>query len=346
MRFIITFLLFLMVACGVSEVKDTTVNVENLTPYVDSLQEVNRVLLQEYTVPVTQPSVVIGKMGLKIKVEPEKLETVDGSPLGETIEVQIKELLTKQDMFYENAPTVSEGRLLVSDGAYLINMLSDGKQLKVKEGNSLLVNIPSKAKESMDLFFGDTAISGQVNWVHAIDMQIESDSVTPDKAIFERITKDNPLYYALKAEVNVLDPDTLSEQVIETDAYRVTDGINGYYYLDLSKFGWINCDRFYEDTRPKTNISVSFDMTERQHVMFVLFFENINSVMRYLYLGKGGKRADIFSGIPVGEKVHLIAYTSRGYAYHKKLEVEKGHNEKMKLKLMSKDELTNLINTL
>ncbi len=88
---------------------------------------------------VDKPCVVTGRKGTKISINPNDLITESGKPFGQTIEVEIKELTNQGELLRTNAQTVSDGKLLVSGGAYFIGMTSNGEQLKLKEGKTLNV---------------------------------------------------------------------------------------------------------------------------------------------------------------------------------------------------------------
>jgi len=69
-----------------------------------------------------------------------------------------------KDMIANNCPTVSNGRMLVSDGSYYIGMTSNGKEVRIKNGKSLQMQFPKYGESDMELFFGEKNADGIMNW--------------------------------------------------------------------------------------------------------------------------------------------------------------------------------------
>jgi hypothetical protein len=86
---------------------------------------------------------------------------------------------------------------------------------------------------------------------------------------------------------------------IQTALYtQLTDRFS----VELRTLGWINCDRFYNDNRPKVSFAVDLkDTAANYHTL--LAFENIKSLMEGMVNGT----TVIFPNIPVGETVKVIS---------------------------------------
>ncbi len=86
-------------------------------------------------------------------------------------------------------------------------------------------------------------------------------------------------------------------------AYQhLINDLSGRYAVDIQKLGWINCDRFYKDSRPKINFEVDLPDSATGYYT-VLVFDNIKSMMTgYL----SGNRV-IFPNVPAGENVKLVS---------------------------------------
>lgn len=117
-------------------------------------------------------------------------------------------------------------------------------------------------------------------------------------------------------------------------------------FADINKFGWINCDKFFN--RPnelilcKTNI-IHKDQTKGLAVYMV--FKNINALCK-AQINEFGDYA--FSGVPIGEKVYVVALGSdgtNGYFGHSEIsylqkdipitfEITKLNNDELKRKLL------------
>ncbi len=119
---------------------------------------------QHFTVPHERITVVTGKKGLKITVDPSRLVKEDGSAVDGKINVKMIELTTSMDLFKSNTATISDGRLLASGGSYFIGLDCNGQPLKLKDKNSLRVSFPVIDKNEMQLFYGERDSNGNMNW--------------------------------------------------------------------------------------------------------------------------------------------------------------------------------------
>ncbi len=124
-------------------------------------------ITQSFNVSAKNVSVVTGKKGLKIIVDPSKLEKEDGSAVDGKVAVKMIELTNSMDMFRANAATVSDGRLLASGGSYFIDMQCNGQKLILKKGMAMQVNFPLLEDDEMKLFYGERNEENEMNWKEA-----------------------------------------------------------------------------------------------------------------------------------------------------------------------------------
>ena len=124
---------------------------------------------QKLTAPSDKPTTITGAKGTVIYVDPDRLETMDGSPIGEKIEIELLEMTNNSSMLLNNIQTVSNGELIVTGGAYYLNMTSDGNQLRMREGTGLRVEFPKLTDDEMELFLGERDSLGQINWTPTND---------------------------------------------------------------------------------------------------------------------------------------------------------------------------------
>lgn len=180
LRIAITLLLFTLfiVSCNNQKeknqpVKGLHVSVSEEPGITDTHDEVNTEsyingfaasATQQFTVPHERISVVTGKKGLKITIDPSRLVKEDGSAVDGKINVQMIELTNSLDLFRSNTATISDGRLLASGGSYFIGLECSGQQLKLKTKSSLQVSFPVIDKNEMQLFYGERDSNGSMNW--------------------------------------------------------------------------------------------------------------------------------------------------------------------------------------
>ena len=290
----------------------------------DELRQVDELLSaiadapQRFTAPSDKATKVRGTKGTLIHLEPGRLETVDGSPLGDSIEIELLEITDKSGLVLNNAQTVSNGQILVTGGAYYLNMTSGGKQLRIKRGKGIEVEFPKLTENEMELFLGERDSLGQINWIRTnakFKTKAKSDAKKTEEANAEETTEavlDSSAFFGDSIAAQEGTRREVSEEYLrkekkyialkkEIERQRKT-----YEAVELMNFGWINCDRFFYDPKPKTNIQLFVDNDWWTVAKVFVIFKDINGVMADIYW-KGRKKPFVFRGIPVGSEVILIA---------------------------------------
>ncbi|MCL9806567.1 hypothetical protein NAT51_13610 [Flavobacterium amniphilum] len=294
---------------------------------------------QLFKVASNKPSTVKGKKGTVISINPADLITENGQQPGKTIEVELKELTNQSDLLRTNAQTVSNGKQLVSGGAYFINLTSGGQQLKLKKNKTLSVAFPKLTNKEMQLFYAQRDSLGQLDWQLAnqkFENKPKPEAGKPqilDSIVVNDI--DAILDYTEDASDRTSkqrgDAKPDQNQIIEDKVYET---------IQLKQFGWINCDRFYE-VENKTNLNFAFN--EKDNVDYAnvyLVFKDINSVMTEPYFTiKNKKYNSAFIDIPVGAKTQLIAISIKdGKTYSFKSDLIITKNQTINLTLTETNE--------
>jgi hypothetical protein len=260
---------------------------------------------QTFTVPADKVREVTGDAGTVISINPEDLSTLSNEPVAKNIEIELKELTNQQQLLKANAQTVCAGKLLVSGGAYYINLKSDGQQLKLKPGKSLSVKFPKLSKDPMTLFAGYHDTLGEMQWSQ------RKQTFRPNNADQAwRDTRNVMVQY----DGDVLEIDTLAKRKpkVKTEKEKQKEQAYDKLYaaMEIQSLGWINCDRFYK-IPDKTNVSFKFD--PREGIVFAsiyLIFDEINSVAQTYYGAmENGSANPGFQDMPLGAKVRLVAFS-------------------------------------
>lgn len=297
---------------------------------------------QTFKIPADKPAKVTGRQGTIISVNPSDLVTENGQAMGKSIEVELKELTNQEQLLRANTQTMSDGRLLVSGGAYFINMTSDGQQLKLKEGKKLSVVFPKFTSKPMTLFYGQRDSLGQINWQQA-EQKFEN---RPAPADNKRVTEDSAksineidaiFDYVDRGSKRPLTKEEKKAMAEERENAALADKL--YKAINLEQFGWINCDRFY-DIPDKTTLQYVFnDKDSVASANIYLVFKDSNSLMHNLYFSDGSKMPLEFQNVPVGVHTRLIVFSIRNgkvYAYKSDLTIKA--NEKIQLNLKETNE--------
>jgi hypothetical protein len=121
-----------------------------------------------------------------------------------------------------------------------------------------------------------------------------------------------------------------------------------YSAVNISAFGWINCDRFLE-IQSKTDLLVNFNPSDSiSSANIYLVFKDINSVMQSYYFSYNGKtNNEGFRNIPVGYNVRLVAYTIKDekvLSYASDITIKDKQTLTLAMKETSDSELKKLLN--
>ncbi len=288
---------------------------------------------QKFVVSTGSRHQLIGKKGTIIELQADDLETTDGSPLGKQIDVALLELQDQNDFLKNTITTTSNGRLLVSGGAYYINCTSAGKVLRIKKGKTIAVSIPKLTDEKMNLFYGETLADGGVNWrpsKKSITDKLTKDSVwanVPKLMAKDTVygsdwrTRYEPTNTVLN-ENGEPAPDTVPvlnnvlTYVLDTEYHRervaVTPKVveEGYEQIELAQLGWINCDRFYD--AEKTQLAINLPVLEQRGVVIKTFIvcQSLNSVSEHDFTTSEQNNHVVISGLPANQPVRItsVAY--------------------------------------
>jgi len=141
---------------------------EKIPASLDGFYQKQRGVTQPFSISNTSGGVITTSKGGKIYLPANGFETLSGGAVSGSVDISVKEILTPQDMIFNNIPTTSGGLLLESGGMYNIKVTKDNQPLRLKAGNFLrivLPNIPGTDMNGMQVFNGRADAKGDVDWV-------------------------------------------------------------------------------------------------------------------------------------------------------------------------------------
>lgn len=362
-------------------------NIGNINSNVDIRTEIGKIndflkqfeeRSQTFQVSVDEKyAQVKGKQGTIISINPADLIAENGRQIGKTIEVELKELTNQEQLLRASAQTTSNGQMLVSGGAYFINITSNGQQLKLKEGKSLLVEFPKITSNKMSLFYGKRDTLEQLNWQqtkHKFENKAKQSYARPmpiswksniendqllQKYLFQlrdssflsseeirRIKMRIKDRQAFIYKINIGDT-SLTKLVIEEQKKNTAINYELYKAIEVKQLGWINCDRFY-DFPNKTNLQYAFSDKDSVVSAYVfLVFKDINSVMQCSYYSFENKKYNsVFQNIPVAAKTQIIAFSikkNKIYTFKSDLTIKANESIQLTLKETNQSEIGKLL---
>ncbi len=313
---------------------------------------------QIFVVSSKMKSQIKGKRGTIIYLNPNNLEKINGSSLGENISIELKEIINQEQLLKANTQTICDGKLLVSGGAYYINLTSDGELLKLKKDKNLEVAFPKMSNEKMSLFYGERNSTNQMNWNYANESFekentiLKKSNLSSSKIEVDSISEiganeiDDILAYTDNGKQKPLSKKQ-NKELREVNKNLQLDS-KVYAIIEINKLGWINCDRFLESIE-KTDLICNFISSDSIKIGQVyLVYKKINSIMNeYYYYSFQNNSMIKFSNIPIGYEAKLIAISvknDKNYSFSSDIKIEPNKTIELKMKDTSQDDVLKLFN--
>ncbi|WP_303316449.1 energy transducer TonB [Flavivirga abyssicola] len=151
--------------------------------------------IQNFQVAVDSIIEIVGEKGTVIQFNPKDLETSSKKPfVADSLSIELIELINKQDLLLANAETVSNGKWLVSGGAFKIDIRVNGKPLVLKEGKTINVQFPKNTLEDgMQIFYGARDEENNMNWdlsnINLVDEKYNTILYRDSTVLDEELTK-------------------------------------------------------------------------------------------------------------------------------------------------------------
>lgn len=363
--------------------------------------------IQSFQVAADSLIEIIGEKGTVIRFNANDLETTSNKPFaGDSLNVELIELITKQDLLLANAQTVSNGKWLVSGGAFKIDIKYKEESLVLKAGKTINAKFPKNTQEdNMQLFYGERNKQNNMNWkvsniklkdkkyytiklkdtviIHEafterfgitiyvdtvlvdtlgylkydfiktfpeLEIKLDNDTLRVYKGKFykqySKIEMDNILedetslskYISiskLKAEslINNTDYDISSMKVFEL-LNRVTS--NFYKYIEISKLGWINIDKFAPEEE-KVTVKFNFNIKTKHNEIYII--DERNNTVLNVYNDE--------IDLPINRSFYIIAIGINGkdiYGFKKSFRFKKPKDLKIDYKKINEAQIKSILN--
>lgn len=147
---------------------DTTIITETVAS-LSSFFDLRKVGSETFTFDATTGGTFNASKGSKINIPSNALVFKDGSSVSGSVNLKVKEVFSESDMIFSGVFPISNSYVLNSGGEFFIQASQGGKELIVKNGSMINMEIPAQAVDkNMELFLaGPGEDSDTVNWVPA-----------------------------------------------------------------------------------------------------------------------------------------------------------------------------------
>ncbi len=244
-------------------------------------------------------TVIYGKEGTRLAI-PANAFASDGEVI-----LLISEFYSIDDMVSHKLTTTCNGRQLVTSGMIYLDARDKNDQLvDLKKGTVLRLDMPNpRNQKEMELFYGYeyyrnniTTVIDSINWsrtnqpfANANKSLRSYDTVK----IKDYKNPDYPYDYYLGDSIG------LARKQGETDSISLQR-----FGVNINRLGWINCDRFYNDPRPRVDLIVDLG-DNPDNYSTLLVFENLASIMPPSSRQGNSIR---FSNLPQGEPARIVSF--------------------------------------
>ncbi len=295
-----------------------------IAPVVTLISDFLPLPVQKFEVDPRKDQIIKGKQGTEISIAANTLSCADGT-IPASMSMELTEVYGQNQLVNADLHTASNGRMLESGGTILLEGSCGNKPAFITKGKSIDIKFPThgEAKDGMETFIGSRDRNGNFNWNQ--ELRTVNGGTTYRERYYindKQVTKEE--YETLKAQFEE------QEQVEQNQiAVMKNDEVFDAYLLKSGSLGWINCDKFY-DAAATTEFVVLVDTA--MHPSVRLVFDNINAVMNGSYDPRTDKV--VFSGIPVGEKARIVAYSILNQVPHmasQRITIAKNGSETLRL---------------
>lgn len=231
---------------------------------------------------------VVTKNGTIYRIYNNSFESIDGSKIPTSIEIEIKEAITPLDFVLANLTTLTDkNELLESGGMIYINATSNGKQLKISAEKEIGIMLPNDSvKDDMSIYEGTKNENG-VSWSEpepimnselktlersysVISYYHHGDATASDdehRKVSEWLWENRKVgdkttigqskieIIAMKKDIEYLKESTngvfIQDVIVKKGQNGFVDDYNTSYIFSVKKLGWANIDRLFSNPKSK-----------------------------------------------------------------------------------------------
>lgn len=205
---------------------------------------------QQFTLNASLGGTIIGSKGTELTFGANSFITSTGQQVTGNVIIFLKEFISKADLIFNNIYTASNGRPLMSGGAYEIHVKQNGNELSIAQNKTYSVKMTaSPDNDQMYVYKGSNNTSGEFGKVDWSLNQSSLNSFTTtvfDSSFFSQIGTINDLNYincdhpydSLYSELNVSFTGTDFDRFIPIVIAKNTRTVVGNISVSGNSFQW------------------------------------------------------------------------------------------------------------
>ncbi|MES2619184.1 MAG: OmpA family protein [Bacteroidota bacterium] len=145
---------------------ELTLKVYPIKTITDILRTSGGDYIQRFTINSTLDNNIKGKEGTKIFIPKNILITADGKLVAaEDVVIELQEFPKIKDAVFNQLSTSSNGKILESGGMFSVKAFYKGKELKIKSGSGINIQMPSdNIQNNMQVFLAKAGNEGVTEW--------------------------------------------------------------------------------------------------------------------------------------------------------------------------------------
>lgn len=328
----IFFWVLILISCNPKS--KTEKNVFNNNTFDEKFEIKNSVFKQSFSIKTGQQQKIVGEKGTIIIFSAKCFGEISG-----VVKIELIECYSIQDMIFNSLSTqTTDCKLLETDGMIYLSAISEkGDTLEIVNNKQVIVSIPSKhQKKSMQIFEG-IEINNSISWKLTNEkfivnnFSINNNSSRPNVSIN---------YESSAPKDSFFQPKIIKSQIHIDKQIKNENLVN--YVFNITKLGWINCDRFIEGETQDLFVNVK---EEYKNIKLYLVFDELNSNVLPLW-PEPVKGQIKFTNISLNSSFTLIGIATKGdkiYFGMDNYSTHKGIVDCPELKAVTRQDLTDLL---
>jgi hypothetical protein len=238
-----------------------------------------------YSVTAGTHDTITGAKGTLVIFNPTSFVDASGNPITSgTVRIELTEVYKPGEMILNRINTVTDQNNLLTSGGQVHIKATQGSAQVRTVGYGLGFRQSGSSESAMAIFYGGP------------------------RSQFEPSSNDNTIIWGNDTFLNIKGTSRTS---------------NEYFYLfdSVTNFGWINCDFFIDDPRPRTNIDITvpaeYDHMNTQVFIVLPEYNSVLSPRSYNAATQTfGLGSDASYHIPVGLSTKIVALATVGDNYY------------------------------